>query len=108
MKYLAKVLVEYDYEVDAADTDTAVKKMNHLLRGNAVTDGSIREINTNRSASKLHGVVREDIGWPDTSTEAQRPPPKGGPPPSGTPGVGTGSAPMVDQQEEFVFERAAA
>lgn len=92
MKYLIKFISEFQYEIETASTDDAVKYAREALRQMP-------------SGTKLHGVVREDIGWPDTNTEAQRPlPPRGGPP-SGTPGAGT---PGLPDQEEFVFERVAA
>lgn len=92
MKYLIKFISEFQYEIDTPNTNDAVRLARDMLRQMP-------------AGTKLHGVVRADIGWPDTNTEAQRPTPPRGSPPSGTPGAGT---PTVDQQEEFVFERAAA
>lgn len=91
MKYLIKYISEVQYEVDAESTDVALavarEELARMPRG-----------------TKLHGVVREDIGWPETSPP-QRPVPRGGPP-SGTPGAGTPG--LQDQVEEFIFQRAAA
>lgn len=93
MKYLVKYISEWQTEFDAPDTDTAVKQARHLMAQMP-------------SGTKLHGVVREDIGWPDTQETVRPTPPGRGPPPSGTPSAGAGT--MCDQVEEFLFERAAA
>lgn len=92
MKYFARFISEFQYEFEAENTDEAVQSAREALRQMP-------------SGTKLHGVVREDIGWPDTNTEAQRPLPPNSGPPSGTPGVGTAG---LQDQEEFIFARAAA
>lgn len=88
MKYLIKYVCEVEYELDVGSTEEARKW--------AIVNQPAR--------SRLLGVVRADIGWPDTAPP-QKPTPRGRPP-SGTPGTPT--VPQQDQIEEFEFAEKAA
>lgn len=84
VKYMARMMVQMDYEYEADSTEHAAK----LALGIQVRLPS---------NSKLLGVVRAEDGWP--SNEADKPVPPKGRPPSGTPGTPTLT---VDQVETTI------
>lgn len=93
MKYLIKFIAEWQTEVDTGSTEQAAAHARLMLQQMP-------------TGTKLLGVVREDIGWPDLSAEIRPTPPRGRPP-SGTPGTPTAPA-LHDQVEEFLFTEKAA
>lgn len=93
MKYLVRYIAAWQIEIEAANTEQAATHARLLLQQMP-------------AETKVLGIVREDVGWPDTTPDVKPAPPRGRPP-SGTPGTPTAPA-LHDQVEEFLFTEKAA
>lgn len=107
-KYRGTFTLEMTLDITALDLNTAQQELRAHVSLQAYPTKLISVIRTSPAADMGKDSCPDcaQKSQAPTTPEGGRPPRRGGPPPSGTPGAGTSG--LQDQVEEFVFERAAA